>query len=100
MFLGVKNNIFLNISNHLSQLILSICSIPTIIITTYVIISNVSIKRIDCTWEAITKFPMLSTYETVMQEGKNFPVYPFPSMSSAISDGYLHRYKQYKPQML
>ena len=47
MFLGLLNTIFLNISNCLPHFELRNRSILTVVITNFVIISNVSIKRAD-----------------------------------------------------
>ena len=49
MFLGVLNTVFLNISNDLPHLVLRNCSIPIVVITNFVVISNVDIKRFDST---------------------------------------------------
>ena len=48
MFLGVLNTVFLNISNYLPHLELWNRSIQTVVVTNFVIISNVGIKRFDC----------------------------------------------------
>ena len=48
MFLGVLNTVFLNISNYLPHLDLRNLSIQIVIITSFVIISNFGIKRLDC----------------------------------------------------
>ena len=48
MFLGLLNTIILNISNCLPQFELRNCSILIVVITNFVVISNVSIKRADC----------------------------------------------------
>ena len=48
MFLGVLNTIFLNIPNYLPHLELRNRSILIVLITNFVVISNVSIKRVDC----------------------------------------------------
>ena len=49
MFLGVLNTVILNISNYLPHLVLRNCSIQIVVIVNFVIISNVGIKRFDCT---------------------------------------------------
>ena len=49
MFLGVLNAVFLNISNYLPHLELKNRSIQIMVITNFVNISNVGIKRFDCT---------------------------------------------------
>ena len=48
MFFGVLNTIFFNISNNPSYLELRICSIQTVVVMIFVVISNVHIKSIDC----------------------------------------------------
>ena len=48
MFLGVLNTVFLNISNYLSHLELKNRSIQIVVVTNFVTISNVGIKRFDC----------------------------------------------------
>ena len=48
IFLGVLYTVFLNISNYLPHLEQRIPSIQTVIITNFVVISNVGIKRFDC----------------------------------------------------
>ena len=47
MFLGVLNTVFLNISNYLPHLELRNRSIQTDVITNFVVISNVGIKRFE-----------------------------------------------------
>ena len=49
MFLGVLNTEFLNISNYLPHLELRNRSIQIVVVTNFVVISNVGIKRFDCT---------------------------------------------------
>ena len=49
MFLGVLNTVFLNISNYLSHLELRNRSIHIVIVTNFVVITNVGIKRFDYT---------------------------------------------------
>ena len=49
MFLGVLNTVFLNISNYQPHLELRNCSIQIVVIMNFVVISNVGIKRFDCT---------------------------------------------------
>ena len=49
MFLGVLNTIFLSISNYLPHFDLRNHSIQIIVITSFVVISNVGIKRVGCT---------------------------------------------------
>ena len=46
MFLGILNTVVLNISNYLPQLIIS--SIQIVVLTSFVVLSNVGIKRLDC----------------------------------------------------
>ena len=53
MFLGVLNTVFLNISYYLPHLELRNRSIQTVIITNFVNISNVGIKRFDCTPQSL-----------------------------------------------
>ena len=48
MLLGVINTVFLNISNWLSHLGLGNRSIQIVVITNFVVISNVGIERFDC----------------------------------------------------
>ena len=48
MFLGVLSAIFLNFSNNPFRLQLRIRSIQIDVITSFVVISNVVIKRVDC----------------------------------------------------
>ena len=48
-FFGLLNIIFLNITYHLPHLELRNCSIQIVVITNFAIVSNVSIKRFDCT---------------------------------------------------
>ena len=48
MFPGVLNTVFLNISNHLPHLELRNHSIQIVVITNFVVISNVGIKRFNC----------------------------------------------------
>ena len=48
MFLGVLNTVFLNISNYLPHLELRNHSIQIVVITNFVVASNVGIKRFDC----------------------------------------------------
>ena len=50
MCLGVLNIIFLNFSSKLSHLELRICPIQIVVITSFVVISNVDIKRVDSIW--------------------------------------------------
>ena len=49
MFLGVLNTVFLNISNYLLHLELRNRSIQIVVITNFVVIFNVGIKRFYCT---------------------------------------------------
>ena len=58
MFLVVLNKVFLNISYDLPRLKVRKCSIQTVIIRNFVIISNVSIKRFDCTLYMDVKDPL------------------------------------------
>ena len=53
MFLGVHvlNTVFLNIYNHLSHLERRIGSIQIVIVMSFVVISNVGMKRISGTWK-------------------------------------------------
>ena len=48
MFLGVLNTVFLNISNYLPHPELRNRSIQIVVVTNFVVISNVGIKRSDC----------------------------------------------------
>ena len=48
MFLGVLNTVFLSISNYLPHLELRNRSIQIVVVTNFVVISNVDIKRFDC----------------------------------------------------
>ena len=48
MFLGVLNTIFVNISNYLPHLELRNHSIQIVVITNFVVILIVGIKRFDC----------------------------------------------------
>ena len=48
MFLGVLNTVFLNSSNYLAHLELRNLSIQIFVITNFVVISNVGIKKFDC----------------------------------------------------
>ena len=48
MFLGILNTVFLNISNYLHHLELRNRSIQNVIVTNFVVILNVGIKRFDC----------------------------------------------------
>ena len=48
MFLGVLNTAFLNISNYLLHLELRNRSIPIVVVTNFVVISSVGIKRFHC----------------------------------------------------
>ena len=58
MFLGVLNTVFLNISNYLPHLELSNRSIQIVVITNFVVISNVGIKRFDCTFQNLYTVPL------------------------------------------
>ena len=49
IILGVLNTVFLNISNDLSHLELRNRSIQIVVITNFIGISNVGIKRFGCT---------------------------------------------------
>ena len=49
MFLGILDTILFKFSNNLFHFVLQICSIQIVNITSFVIISNDGIKRIDCT---------------------------------------------------
>ena len=49
MFLGVLNTVFLNISNYLPHLELRNHSIQIVVVTNFVFISNINIKKFDCT---------------------------------------------------
>ena len=49
MFLGVLNTVFLNISNYLPHLEIRNCSFQNVVLTNFVVISNVGIKRFGCT---------------------------------------------------
>ena len=49
MYLGVLNTVFLDISNYLPHLELRNRSIQIVVIKNFVVISNVGIKRFDCT---------------------------------------------------
>ena len=66
MFFGVSNTIFLNISNYLPHLELRNSSIQIVVITNFVVISNVGIKRFDCIIKTcgviITITPYLELY--------------------------------------
>ena len=48
MILGVLNTVLLNISNYLPHLEVRNCSMQIVVITNFVAISNVGIKRADC----------------------------------------------------
>ena len=54
MFLGVLKTVFLSISNYL-PLELRNRSIQIVVVTHFVVISNVGIKRFDCTLKIIWK---------------------------------------------
>ena len=49
MFLGILNTILFNFSNISFKIDLKIRSIQTVVIKSFVVISNVGIKRFDCT---------------------------------------------------
>ena len=49
MFLGEIYTVFLDISNYLPRLELRNRSIQTVVVTNFIVISNVGIKRFDCT---------------------------------------------------
>ena len=53
MFLGVLNTVFLNISNYLPHLELRNRPIQKVIVTNFVVISNVGIKRFNCINESV-----------------------------------------------
>ena len=61
MFLGVLNIVFLNISNYLPHVELRNRSIQIVVVTNFVVISNVGIKRFDCIYKAVyvITFPTL-----------------------------------------
>ena len=52
MFFGVLNTVFLNISNYLPHLEVRSRSIQIVVITNFVVLSNVDVKRLDCTQES------------------------------------------------
>ena len=58
MFLGVLNTIFLNISYYLPHLKLRNRSIQIVVLTNFVVISNVDIKRLECIYSK--KMPTFS----------------------------------------
>ena len=60
MFLGVLNTVFLNISNYLPHLEPGNRSIQIVVITNFVVISNVGIKRFDCTMVFDLSMPQAS----------------------------------------
>ena len=60
MFLGVLNTIFLKVSNYLPHLQLRNHSIQIVVIRNFVVISNVSIKRFDCTTQWCNKRQTIS----------------------------------------
>ena len=49
MFLGISNAILFEFSNNPFHFQLKIRSIQTVVITSFVVISNMGIKRVDCT---------------------------------------------------
>ena len=51
MFLGILNKILFNFSNNPFHLQLRITSIQIVVITSYVVISSVGIKRVDCIYD-------------------------------------------------
>ena len=55
MFLEVLNTVFLNISNYLPHLEIRNRSIQIVIITNFVVITNVGIKRFDCNLQYVLK---------------------------------------------
>ena len=56
MFLAILNTILFNFSNNPFLLELKICSIQTVVITSFVVISEVSIKKVDCTINSFEYF--------------------------------------------
>ena len=71
MFLGVLNTVSLNISNYLSHLKIRNHSIQIVVITNFVVISNASIKRFDCTCFAPGLVAQSDACSTGDQEGVN-----------------------------
>ena len=63
-FLGILNTVFLNISNYLSHLELRNRCIQIAVITNFVVISNVGIKRFDCNYLS-NKFTVFSSTNTI-----------------------------------
>ena len=59
MLLEILNATFLNISNNSSHLELRICSIQTVVITSFVVISNVGLEMVDCTRKITTELSLL-----------------------------------------
>ena len=51
MFLGILNTVLFNFSNNPFQLKPKICSIQIVVIKSFVVISNVGIKRGDCIYK-------------------------------------------------
>lgn len=49
MLLRVSNTIFKNISIYMIHLVQRICFVQIIIITSFVVLSNIRIKMVDCT---------------------------------------------------
>ena len=60
MFLGIFNTILFNFSNNPFHLELKIRSIQIVVITSFVVISNVGIKKVNC---SSLKIRILSVYK-------------------------------------
>ena len=61
MFLQVLNIIFFNISNYLPHLELRNRSIQNVVITIFVVISNVGIRRFDCIYAKSDQNTLINT---------------------------------------
>ena len=64
MFLGVLNTVFFNISNYLSHLQLRNRSVQIVIVTNFLVISSVGIKRFDCIMYMLKILVLLADYTT------------------------------------